>query len=65
MMQTTTRDLVAREKLRVAREELQLRTKIDGNNNEERENERQAAWKEKVLHGQFLTETEGMPDQRR
>ena len=30
-----------------------------------RENERQEAWKDKALHGQFLRETEGMQDQRR
>ena len=34
-------------------------------NKEERENERQAAWKKKALHGKFLRETEGMKDQRR
>ena len=34
-------------------------------NKEERENERQATWKKKALHGQFLRETEGMKDQRR
>ena len=51
--------------LKAATEELQLRTNIDGKNKEERENERQAAWKEKTLHGQFLREGEGMQDQRR
>ena len=51
--------------LKVATEELQLRTKIDGKNKKERENERQVAWKEKALHGQFLRETKGMQDQRR
>ena len=51
--------------LKAATEELQLRTNIVGKNKEERENERQAAWKEKALHGQFLRETEGMQDQRR
>ena len=50
---------------KTATEELQLRKKIDGKNNEERKNERQAAWKKKVLHGQFLRETEGMQDQRK
>ena len=43
--------------LKAATEELLLRTKIDGKNKEERENQRQAAWKEKTLHGQFLRET--------
>ena len=42
--------------LKAATEALQLRTKMDGKNKEERENERQAAWKEKALHGQFLRE---------
>ena len=51
--------------LKVATEELQLRTKIDGKNKEERENERLAAWKEKALHGQSLRETEGMQDQKK
>ena len=51
--------------LKAATEELQLRTKIDGKNKEERENERWAAWKEKALHGQLLRETEGIQDQRR
>ena len=51
--------------LKAATEELQLRTKIDGKNKEERKNERQAAWKEKTLHGQFLKEIEGMQDQSR
>ena len=46
--------------LKAATEELQLRTKINGKNKEERENERQAAWKEKALYGQFLRETEGI-----
>ena len=46
-------------------EELQLRANIDGKNKEERKNERQAAWKEKLFHGHFLRETEGMQDQRR
>ena len=50
--------------LKAATEELQLRTKIDGKNKEERKNERQAAWKEKALHGQFLRVTEGIQDQR-
>ena len=44
--------------------QLQLRTKTDGKNKEQK-NERQAAWKEKVLHGQFMRETVGMQDQRR
>ena len=51
--------------LKAATEELQLRTKIDWKNKEERKNERHAAWKEKALHGQFLRETEAMQDQRR
>ena len=51
--------------LKAATEELQLRTKIGGKNKKERDNERQVAWKEKALHGQFLRETEGMQDQRR
>ena len=51
--------------LKAATEELQLRTKIDWKNKEERKNERHAAWKEKALHGQFLRETEGMQNQRR
>ena len=51
--------------LKAATEELQLRTNIDGKNKEERENERQAAWKEKTLHGHCLREGEGMKDQRR
>ena len=51
--------------LKVATEELQLRTKIDGKNKEERENERLATWKEKALHGQSLRETEGMQDQKK
>ena len=51
--------------LKTATEELQLRTKINGKNKEERENEIQAARKEKAMHGQFLRETEGMQDQRR
>ena len=46
-------------------EELQLRAKIDGKSKEERENERQAARKEKALHGKFLRETEGKQNQRR
>ena len=50
--------------LKAATEELQLRTKIDGKNKEERKNERQAAWKEKALHGQLLRVTEGIQDQR-
>ena len=45
--------------------EIQLRTKIEGKNKEERKNERQSAWKEKALHCQFLRETEGMQHQRR
>ena len=44
---------------KTATEELQLRKKIDSKNKEEGKNERQAAWKKKVLHGQFLRETEG------
>ena len=44
--------------LKATTEEIQLRTKIDGKNKEELENERQAAWKEKALYGQFLRETE-------
>ena len=51
--------------LKAATEELQLRTNIDGKNKEERDNERQAAWKEKTLHGQFPREGEGIEDQRR
>ena len=51
--------------LKGATEELQLRTKIDGENKEERNNEKQAAWKQKALHGQFVRETEGMQDQKR
>ena len=51
--------------LKAATEELQLRAKIERNNKDERENERQAAWKEKGLHGQFLRETEGKQDNRR
>ena len=51
--------------LKAATEDLQLRTKIDGKNKEERENERQAAWIEKALHGQFLRETDGVHNQRR
>ena len=43
-------------------EELQLSTKIDGKNKEERENERQAPWKEKALHSHFLRETVGIQD---
>ena len=44
--------------LKAATEELQLRTKLDGKNKIERGNERQAAWIEKVLHGQFPMEKE-------
>ena len=51
--------------LNAATEEIQLRTKIDGKSKEELKNERQAAWKERALHGQFLRETEEMQDQRR
>ena len=40
-------------------EELQLRTKIVVKNEEERENGRQAGWKEKGLQGHFQRETEG------
>ena len=43
--------------LKVETEELQLRTKINGKNKEERVNGRQAAWKEKTLNGQLLRET--------
>ena len=53
------------ELLKTETEELQRRTKIDGKNEEERESERQVAWKVKALHGQFLRETEGMQDQRK
>ena len=38
--------------IKAAIEELQLSIQIDWKN-EERENERQAAWKEKALHDQF------------
>ena len=48
MKQTTTRGLI-----KAATEELQLSIQIDWKNKEERENERQAAWKEKALHDQF------------
>ena len=51
--------------MKAANEELQLRAKIDGENKEEQKNERQAQWKGKALHGQFLRETEGMQVQRR
>ena len=51
--------------LEAPNEELQLRTKADGKNKEQRENERQAAWKVKALHGQCLRETEGMQGQMR
>ena len=51
--------------MKAANEELQLRAKIDGKNKEEQKNERQAQWKGKALHGQFLRETEGMQVQRR
>ena len=51
--------------MKAATEELQLRAKIDGKNKEEQKNERQAQWKGKALHGQFLRETEGMQVQRR
>ena len=51
--------------LKAAAEELQVRTNINGKNKDKRENERQAGWKEKALHGQFLRETEGTQDQRR
>ena len=51
--------------LKAATEELQLRTNIDGKNEEQRKNERHAAWKEKALHGQFLRKTERMQVQRR
>ena len=44
---------------------MQLTTKTDTKNKEERKNERQAVWKKKALHGQFLRETEGLQDQRR
>ena len=44
--------------LKAATEELQLRTKLDGKKKIERGNERQAAWIEKVLHGQFPMEKE-------
>ena len=37
--------------------ELQLRTKIDAKNKEERDYKRQAAGKEKALHGKFPRET--------
>ena len=46
-------------------EELQLRANIDGKNKEERKNERQAAWKEKLFHDHFLREAEETQDQRR
>ena len=46
-------------------EELQLRTKIIVKNEEERENGRQAGWKEKALQGHFQRETEGKQDERR
>ena len=39
--------------IKAATEELQLNIQIDWKNKEERENERQAAWKEKALHDQF------------
>ena len=48
--------------LTAATGELQLKTNIDGENKEEQNNERQAAWKEKVLHGQFQREIDGMQD---
>ena len=48
--------------LKAATEELQLRTKVDGTNKEERKNERQVVWKETAFHGQFLKEIEGMQD---
>ena len=48
------------ERLKAATEELHLRTKFDEKNKEEWKNEIQAAWKEKVLLGQFLRETEEM-----
>ena len=51
--------------LKAANEELQLITKTDGKSNEERNNEREAAWKDKTLNAQFLRETEGMQHQRR
>ena len=43
--------------LKAPTKELQLRTNIDGKNKEQQKNERQAAWKEKALHGQFLRKT--------
>ena len=48
--------------VKAATEELQLSTKIDEKNKEERENERQASWKEKALHGHLLRETVEMQD---
>ena len=45
--------------LKATTEELQLKTKIDEKNKEERKNDIQASRKEKKLHGQFLKETEG------
>ena len=51
--------------LKAANEELQLITKTDGKSKEERNNEREAAWKDKTLNAQFLRETEGMQHQRR
>ena len=48
--------------LTAATGELQLKTNIDGENKEEQNNERQAAWKEKVLHGQFQREIDRMQD---
>ena len=51
--------------LKAANEELQLITKTDGKSNEERNNEREAAWKDKTLNAQFLRETEGIQHQRR
>ena len=48
--------------LTAATGELQLKTNIDEENEEEQNNERQAAWKEKVLHGQFQRGTDWMQD---
>ena len=44
--------------LKAVTEELQLRTKLDGKNKIEPANERQVAWIEKVLDGQFPMEKE-------
>lgn len=48
--------------LKAATEQFQLRTKIDQSSKKERKNERQAAWKERVLHCKFVRKLKEMKD---